>query len=226
MIKCIIFDMDGVLVNTEPLHYRIWKQVFAERGVDIQYDKYAACIGSTADYLYNLILRWYGKDFRCDRTISMRFRELKNELIQKEGIPAVKGSPEAVRKLHERGWRLAVASSSPMTFIELCTQKIGISDCFELLFSGENVPHPKPAPDTFLHAAAQLGVPPRECLVVEDSCNGTRAAKAAGMYCLGLRNPDSGNQDLSAADEIIDSLAELCARAGLLRRSCENDTAF
>jgi beta-phosphoglucomutase-like phosphatase (HAD superfamily) len=75
--------------------------------------------------------------------------------------------------------------------------------------SGEDVPHGKPAPDIFLRTAALLGVPPSACLVIEDSANGVRAAIAAGMHCIALRNPNSGEQDLSAADQIVDSLVEI-----------------
>lgn len=201
--------MDGVLVNTEPMHYRIWKQVFEERGVCIEYEKYIDCIGSTAGYLYELILKWYGVDFRNDPDIPKRFRELKNEIICSEGIPAVDGVPETIRTLYDKGYRLAVASSSPQIFINFCIEKICLSDCFTLLFSGETVPHPKPAPDTFLHTAQTLGAAPEDCIVIEDSRNGTLAAKAAGMTCIGLYNPDSGRQDLSAANRIIQTIPEL-----------------
>lgn len=215
MIKCIIFDMDGVLINTEPIHYKIWKQVFSERGLIIDYEIYKNCLGSTYRFLMELIYNGYGRDFREDPTIIERFCEIKDQVIRTEGIPALPGVQETVRTLRQKGYKLAVASSSPQTYIDISIQNLGISSCFDLLFSTESVKNPKPAPDVFLAVAENLQMKPEECLVVEDSCNGTRAAKAAGMYCAGFANPDSGNQDISAADKIFYPFSQLIETVGL-----------
>lgn len=209
MVKCIIFDMDGVLTNTEPVHFELWQQVFRERGVDLDYEHYKGCIGSTFDYLCDLVFEGYGKDFHGDSSVKARFVEIKKQYIAEKGIPLVDGVLEIVKGLKEKGWRMAVASSSPQEQIEFCMKKAGLSDCFELLFSAELVERPKPAPDVFLETAKRLGVEPQECLVVEDSHNGSRAARAAGMLCMGFQNPDSGEQDLTAADEIFYPFANL-----------------
>ena len=86
------------------------------------------------------------------------------------------------------------------------------TNCYTVIVSGEQVENPKPAPDTFLAVSEKLGIAPEECVVIEDSENGSRAARAAGMYCLGFDNPNSGNQDLSAADEIFYPFTELLKR--------------
>lgn len=205
MIKCVFFDMDGVLVNTEPLHYEIWKQVFAEQGIQMDYEHYKGCIGSNSNRLCELILQGYGKDFRGNEEILKRFAELKNAHIKAHGLPEIAGARTTVAELRRRGYRLAVVSSSPREYIEYIVEKLGVSDCFEALLSGDKIAHPKPAPDIYLSAAEALEVKPEECAVVEDSENGSRAAKAAGMTCFGFRNPDSGDQDLSAADQVFDS---------------------
>lgn len=215
MITTIIFDMDGVLINSEPLHYKIWQQVFAEHGLEIDFEHYKGCIGSTNRRLLELILEGYGRDFSDDPTLVQRFREIKNEYMRTTGIPVIKGVPEVLAALKEKGYRLAVASSSPQDYIELCTGTAGISGYFDVLFSGERVAHPKPAPDVFLAAADRMNAKPEECLVVEDSENGSRAARAAEMKCMGFRNPDSGDQNLEAADRIFDSFDRLIDEAGL-----------
>lgn len=215
MIKCVIFDMDGVLVNTEPLHYSIWQQVFSERGLTVDYDIYKGCIGSTNHFLMNLIYENYGRDFRDDPTMPKRFCTIKTEIIKTRGIPGIPGVPDVIRKLHEKGYRMAVASSSPQMFIDICIRNLGIENHFDLLFSAERVTNPKPAPDVFLEVASRLGMKPEECLVVEDSKNGSRAARAAGMRCMGFANPDSGNQDLSAADAIFYPFDRLIEVSGL-----------
>lgn len=209
MMKYIIFDMDGVLINTEPLHYKLWTQVFAERGIEIDFEHYKGCIGSTNHTLFNLIEEGYGVRFHEDPTVLTRFKELKNLYIRENGIPPIAGVVDTVAKLKEMGYQLAVASSSMQEYIEICTEKVGIKQYFDILYSAERVARPKPFPDVFLAVADAMGASPEECIVIEDSYNGSRAAKAAGMKCLGFANPDSGNQDLSAADVIFYPLANL-----------------
>lgn len=215
MIRYIIFDMDGVLVNTEPMHFIIWKQLFNERGISLEYDLYKGCIGSTGEYLCGLVYEAYGKDFRGDSSIMTRFREIKNEVIAKQGIPRIEGVPQTVSLLSRAGYRMAVASSSPQEYIEFCLKDIAIDHYFDILFSGERVPNPKPAPDVFLETARRLYASPQECLVIEDSHNGCLAARAAGMSCFGFKNPDSGIQDLSSADRIFYPFSDLTGMLGI-----------
>ena len=108
---------------------------------------------------------------------------------------------------------MAIASSSPRLFIENVIQKIGVAEYFSIWISGEEVKHSKPEPDIFLKAAELLNVNPQACAVIEDSSSGTIAAKRAGMKCIGYRNLNSGNQDLSQADYIIEEIksAEILA---------------
>ena len=117
-----------------------------------------------------------------------------------------------LERVHEGGFLMAVASSSPEIYINQVIDMLGVKEYFQVLCSGENVKNPKPAPDVFLKAAKELGVSPDECLVIEDSTNGCRAAKAAGMVCLGYYNPDSGDQDLSIADGVIADYEKLDAK--------------
>lgn len=204
MIKCVFFDMDGVLVNTEPVHYEIWKQVFGEFGVTIDYEHYKGCIGSNHQYLYELIRQGYGVDFRERPEVLERFKELKDQYIMQKGLPEIPGAAEVVRSLKEKGYHMAIVSSSPLKYIKLVAERMGLLECFEQFFSGEGISHPKPAPDIYLNAAKAFGTEPAECVVLEDSENGSRAAKAAGMICYGFFNPDSGEQNLAAADQIFD----------------------
>ena len=209
MERVILFDMDGVLVNTEPLHYRLWKQVFAERGIDLTFEAYKGCIGANGKRLMELVLEHYGLDFRGEKALFDRYYQLKEENLRYGDIPRIEGVAETLAELQKRGYRMAVASSSTQEYIELCTDRVGIAHFFDVRFSAERVKNTKPAPDVFLAAAERMNARPAECVVVEDSTNGTRAAKAAGMRCIGFVNPDSGDQDLSAADTLIHRFAEL-----------------
>ncbi len=212
MEKVILFDMDGVLVNTEPLHFQLWKKAFREFGLEVGFEQYKGCIGSNNAKLMDLILEHYGLDFRDNQELPARYYQLKDEHLHHGEIPRIEGVQETLAELRRRGYRMAVASSSPQDYIELCMERLGLRENFEILFSAHRVPRSKPFPDVFLAAAEAMGATPAECVVVEDSTNGTLAAKAAGMRCLGFTNPDSGEQDLSAASTLFypfDKLLEL-----------------
>lgn len=211
MLKAVIFDMDGTLINSEPFHFEAWSMAMAKRGITLEYDKYKACIGSTIDFLMGLFHKYYGiaKD---DYSVRDDMSAIKKQLIKERGyVPLIAGVREMLKNLHEAGYLLAVASSSPEAYIKEVMHAHGVAPYFTLLCSGESVKHPKPAPDVFLKAARELGVAPEECLVVEDSMNGCLAAKAANMACLGFHNPDSGVQDLSTAVMIVEGFEEVDA---------------
>lgn len=207
-IKAVLFDMDGVLVNTEPVHYRMWKEAFHNRGLEVSYDVYKGCIGTTDDYLMDLIWEHYGRDFRGDKKLLEERMAIEERVPKEESYPEMPGVREMLQKLHEAGFLLAIASSSPVSRIETAVDYIGIRQYFSLLNSGENVARSKPAPDIYLDTAKKLGVEPAECVVLEDSENGSIAAVSAGMICVGLRNPDSGDQDLEKAKVVIHNLSE------------------
>lgn len=209
MLKGIIFDMDGVLINSEPFHYEVWKETLRRRGVCIEYQVYKPCIGSTIDFLMELLHEHYGID-RNDTALIAEMKAIKEEMIQQQGYP--KPTPhirEFLQRLYEAGYDLAVASSSPLSYIERVTEHWDMRKYFRYLVSGESVEKPKPAPDVFLKTAGILGVSPSECLVIEDSENGCRAAKAAQMTCMAYYNPDSGNQNLKAAAVVVEGYEEI-----------------
>lgn len=211
MLKGIIFDMDGVLINSEPFHYQVWKEALKKRGINLDYEIYKPCIGSTVQVLMQILHEHYGVDEKDD-SLSLEVKNLKQEMIEKQGypplIPYVK---DMLERFHEAGYQMAVASSSPQEYIENVTSYWGISPYFQILVSGEHVEHPKPAPDIFLKTADILGLLPEECLVIEDSENGCRAAKAAGMTCMAYYNPDSGKQNLQTASAVVEGFEEIDA---------------
>ncbi|ANU76257.1 GNAT family N-acetyltransferase [Blautia pseudococcoides] len=208
MLKGIIFDMDGVLINSEPVHYRVWKQALAARGIELDHEIYKPCIGSTNGFLMDILHDNYGIS-RDDKELVETMEQIKKKVIAEEGFPMIKGVPQLLGRLKDSGYRLAIASSSPPAYIRQVVTSLGIDGYFELLVSGEQVKNPKPAPDVFLEAARQMKLDPEECLILEDSSNGCRAAKAAGMVCCAYFNPDSGKQDLSPADVVIEGYEEI-----------------
>ena len=173
-MKAVIFDMDGVLINTEPLHYRCWKEILKEKnGIDLDYEVYLPCIGSTRGFFMDLINENYGPVFDDVDKMNALMKEKKAQITEAEGFPAYA--------------------------IKDALKSLDMEKYFTVVMSGDYVEHPKPAPDTFLVTAEKLGMEPEDCLVVEDSTNGGGAARAAGMKCIWFHNPDSGRQDIPDA---------------------------
>ena len=200
MIKAVIFDMDGVLINTEPLHYQCWVEIFKERyGIDLDYEVYKPCIGSTRLHFMNLIKENYGITFESLEVMNQIMKEKKDEIIARDGFPEIPGVGQMLCCLKDAGYRLAVASSSPKPVITETLETLDLMKYFDVVTSGDEVKNPKPAPDTFLAAAEALLLDPSACMVVEDSTNGGKAAKAAGMSCVWFHNPDSGDQQIPDA---------------------------
>lgn len=199
-MKAIIFDMDGVLINTEPLHYKCWREVVKEDGIDLAYDAYKGCIGATRDVLLDILKEHYDKVYENPDELMQRMKNKKLAIIEKEGFPMLSGLKESIETLHRAGYQLAVASSSPQDAIEMTLDAVGIRPYFDSTTSGSEVVHSKPAPDIFLRAMEKLHLTPSDCLVVEDSTNGGKAAAAAGMKCVWFHNPDSGDQTIPDAE--------------------------
>lgn len=198
MLKSVIFDMDGVLVNSEPLHYQAFVRTLAQWGKCLTYEEYKKYIGTTNAVICEGLVKTYDLPVTPEEFNEI-MKKHKADVYAEVGYPGIPGVPEMLRSFKEAGYTMAVASSSPYENIVKTTKALGIHGYFDQLVSGESVAHPKPAPDVFLKAAKALGTAPEECLVVEDSCHGVHAAKNAGMPSIGFINPDSGDQDLSCA---------------------------
>jgi HAD superfamily hydrolase (TIGR01509 family) len=211
MIKAVIFDMDGVLIDSEPLHCMADNQLLKELGADAPEKYLDRFAGWTDDAMWKAIKR----DYNIAKSIS-GIKELqvpiKLKLLRESGYKAITGVIELLGDIKGRRIQIAIASSSPRIFIEAVVEKIEIGQYFDLILSGEEVERSKPEPDIFLKAAALLKVKPSECVVVEDSQSGTIAAKKAGMLCIGYRNANSGNQDLSVADFIVNDIRDIAYR--------------
>lgn len=211
MLKAVIFDMDGVIIDSEPIHKEVEKKIFKKFGANISEEEHNSYIGMTSMGMWNEIKvrHNFKQSFSVEELIEM---EVKNyiELIQSNrNIKPINGVVELIDELHKNNIKLAIASSAVRKSIETVVDMFELEKYFEIRISGEDIKNGKPAPDIFLVAARHLGVKPKDCIVVEDSKNGVQAAKEAGMKCIGFRNLNSGNQDLSFADIIISNYLEM-----------------
>ena len=137
--------------------------------------------------------------------------ELKKEMFVEriDEIKLMDNFNQLVSSMYDEGFPMAVASSNNRKIVNIIIEKFGLEKYMKFVISGEEVDKGKPDPEIFLTAAKKMNVKPEDCLVIEDATSGVKAAKAAGMKCIGLKNPDHGNQDLSEADLIINNLNEL-----------------
>jgi HAD superfamily hydrolase (TIGR01509 family) len=207
----VVFDMDGVLVDTEPLHFRCLNRVVGMAGGRISEAENQAYIGATQDAVFRAIIARHGLPGALQSYLD-HYNAVVLEALQGPLDP-VPGAPELLARLRALGVPLAVASSSNRAWIDATLGALGLAPSFPVVAAGDEVAHSKPAPDVFLLAAARLGVPPTACVAVEDSPNGVRAARAAGMRVVAVRTPYVAAADLPPADLVVDSLAELTPAA-------------
>jgi HAD superfamily hydrolase (TIGR01509 family) len=208
MISAVIFDLDGVLIDSEPLHCMADNQLLKDLGIDTPENYFDRFTGWTDSAMWGAIKTDYMITKSIDELKVLQV-PIKLKLIREGDYKAIPGTIELLEEIKKRHLPIAIASSSPRLFIEAVVQKIGIAQYFAAIVSGEEVEQSKPEPDIFLKAAGFLNVYPSECLVVEDSKSGTIAAKKAGMKCIGYQNLNSGNQDLSEADFIVNDIKEI-----------------
>lgn len=208
MLEAVIFDMDGVIIDSEPFHLDICLELFKKLNITMPEDEYKTYIGVSNTSMWTTIKNKYFLKESVNELAMLQTNACIEYLKEKDEKP-ISGVVEILESLKQNEIKIALASSSPMEGIRLVLDKFNISHYFQAVISGENLERGKPAPDIFLNAAKMLKVEPQFCTVIEDSNHGVSAAKAAGMKCIGFQNPNSGNQDLKAADMTVNSLKDL-----------------
>jgi len=208
LLKAVIFDMDGVIIDSEPMHARAAILALEKFNVTITLDYINDFIGSTTYYMCQKMIDDFNIDATWEELLAANV-EMKQSLLSEEGHTVVPYIIDLMKSLHTNGMKLMIASSSPSDSIEEVMESLHIKHYFTGYISGMQVVNPKPAPDIFLAAAKQLQLAPDDCIVIEDSTNGVNAAAAAGMSCIGFVNPNSGKQDLQKATFLVEGFDEV-----------------
>lgn len=208
VLKAVLFDMDGVLVDSEVLHGKAAVNTLEQVGLAVTLEYCFKFIGSTTSKMMQTIINEFNLPCTLEQLLTL-YREEKHKLLETEGYDRIPYTKDLIISLKERGIKLAIASSSTLDEIHYVTNSFGIHSYFDKIISGATLEHPKPAPDIYLKAASELGVERDECLVIEDSMFGVMAAVAASMPVIGFINKNSGNQDLSKADILIEGFEEI-----------------
>ncbi len=203
----VIFDMDGVLVDSEPMHVDAMRELLQPYGIAYTDRENEEFFGFTDLEVFRVMRERHGLAPDA-RELTARRARLLVRLTRERSVP-MPGVPDVPRRLGALGYRLAVASSSALEVIEATVDVLGLAPSFEILVSGLEVGRGKPAPDVFLETARRLDLPPRDCLVVEDSRNGLLAAKAAGMACASVPCPATRHENFAEADFRLAALPEL-----------------
>ena len=206
-MKAVLWDLDGTLADSKEFHWRAWKETMSAAGVEITEQQFLDSFGQRND---RILSNWLGPATTPDRMqkIGDDKEALYRALIEREGIAPLPGAAEWVARLHQAGWRQAIASSAPRLNVEVMARVLHFEQFMDAFVGAEDVARGKPEPDVFLAAAAKCGVPAALCVVVEDAEAGIEAARRGGMRCIGV-----GGANVSAADLIVRSLADLSPTA-------------
>jgi HAD superfamily hydrolase (TIGR01509 family) len=209
MIRGIIFDFDGLIVDTEWSVYQSWVQIFEEFNAKLPLDQWTSIIG-TSEYEhfdpYDVLEQQAGHKVNRE---SLRQQRRDHEMKLVAAQPILPGVEEYLRIAKAKNLKLAIASSSDRKWVAGNLRRLGLLDYFEIIHTSDDVERTKPNPALYLLALQSLGLNPEETIVLEDSPNGVDAAKAAGIFTVAVPNPLTARLDLGHADLILNSLADL-----------------
>lgn len=204
----VIWDLDGVLVDSTEGHFAAWQRLFAEEGLQLDRAGFLRTFGQRNDSVLRAAL---GPDLPAERIQMLGERkEAYFRSLVPQWVRPTAGAVALLSGLHAAGARQAIGSSAPRANVETILSALGVSGLFGATVTAEDVSRGKPAPDVFLTAAARLGVPPARCIVLEDAPPGVEAARAAGMRCVAVTTTRPA-ADLQRADRVVVSLTELSA---------------
>lgn len=207
MPEAVIFDMDGVLVDSTEAHFAAWREICRRREFDLQRGDFLRTIGTGNDVTIRML---FGGEWTAETIAELAHeKETAYRLAIRENLQVIDGAADLVERLNGAGWRLALGTSAPRENVQCVMERFSAAPLLSVKVHADMVENAKPAPDLFLKAAELLGVPPEDCVVIEDSLAGLEAAAKAGMIRIGLTTT-LGREELGpAADLVVDSLREV-----------------
>ena len=208
-ISAVLFDMDGVLLDSEPLHHKVNSIIYQSLDIHVDQSIINEFVGRTSTDRWTSIKDRFQLSESVEELSTRQWEDLVTALPA-SGVGPSDGLYKLLCFLKQKKIRASIASSSKRSFVEAVMDHLGIREDMEGYTCADEVTNCKPEPDIFLLAAEKMGVTPLQCMVIEDSSAGVSAAKAAGMFTVGYDNPTSEGQDLSQADIRVNHLADIC----------------
>ncbi len=209
MIKAVLFDMDGVIIESEPLHRKAYFSMFKEVGISVSDELFESFTGQATLYICKQVVRHFSLDRVLEDLVAIKRHFFKDLFFNDPKLDLIPGVRERIQDYHKNGLTLILASSASMPNINNVFTKFDLDQYFVAKFSGADLKASKPHPEIFLKAAEASGFDKRECMVIEDSTNGIKAAHAAGIYAVAFKSPNSKNQDYSLANKVITNFNEI-----------------
>nr|WP_315175875.1 HAD family hydrolase [uncultured Flavobacterium sp.] len=209
MIQTVIFDMDGVIVDTEPVHRYAYYQQFEELKIIVPETMYTSFTGLSTRNTFQKLKDHFDLFHDVEDLIQQKRNRFNDAFDTKEDLTLLDGVENLIKDLHQNGMQLIVASSASKVTIDRVFTRFNLNQYFSHIVSGEDFPQSKPHPAIFEHAASLSVAPKENCIVIEDSTNGVKAANAAGIFCVGYKSFHSKDQNLATADFIIQDFNEL-----------------
>lgn len=209
MLKAVIFDMDGVIVNSEPLHHLAYKKMFEEFQLDVSNSLYESFTGQSTHTICKQLCEIFNIYEDPNLLVQSKRKHFKVIFDNDTSFQMIDGALELIQDYFDNNITLVLASSASMTNIERIFEKFDLNKYFKSRISGADLKESKPNPEIFVKAAKLTGHSKEECIVIEDSTNGIKAAKSAGIYCVGYNSFNSKNQNYDNANIVISDLNEI-----------------
>ncbi len=209
MVNTVIFDMDGVLVNSEPVHQRHEREMYDELGLELSYEEQQSFVGMSAMDSWRFVIEKYNLSETPEELLLRGRGKYLKVLEETDEVKMMNGARDLIARLENGGFHLLLASSATSPTISAVLKKFDLVKTFPLFIGGDMVHNSKPKPDIFLNIAELAQVEPSRCVVIEDAEHGVTAANNAGMKSIGFQNHHSGNQKLSHANVVVDDLDQI-----------------
>ena len=209
MLKAILFDMDGVIVDTEPLHHKAYYNMFSDFGIEVNATLYQSFTGQSTINICRILCEQFNLDVHPKDLVERKRFHFKDLFFNDSNLSLIDGVLNLIKDYHNNGITLVLASSASMTTINNVFTRFDLDRYFVAKLSGADLKASKPHPEIFIKAAEASGYKKSECIVIEDSTNGIKAAYDAGIYCIGFDSINSKNQDYTLAQKVVSDFTDI-----------------